>query len=381
MANVDRDRGHYRMIGDRRTFIPPFVDERFYGTATFAKRPSFWSCTFAALLNTANVGFLGSKINSHAEVQRLANASGDKTLSGGANTDQMLDAFRNQYNRPLDVDPVDRAEAKRRLANGYALVVGIIPARYDPAFYVGITAKTGGHRITLLGMNHARTATRVLDPMVPTSRHYEGRWIPWKVVEAAQMKATQVWIKEGQFTATKVEIVTTFRPSRRFAVAAGTTLVAFDPDTPTAPAERLTFHEASGARFDALVKVHRADGTAVGPFLRVVSGAFQGMLIKPDTAGITASTKPDAPGAAAAGAKIVGPPALAVSTDRALLDIPAGTVYFDVVSRARIGTQATTAHGVVSHFASGGFRVVTTNIRGPLELAYVRTADVLLTPA
>ena len=380
MASPERDRGHYRMIGARRTYFPPFIDERFYGKATFPKdKQFFWSCTFAALLNTANVGFLGSKINSHAEVQRLADASGDKTLSGGANTDQMLTAFRTRYGLPLDVDPVDRNEAKRRLANGYALVVGIIPANFDPAFYVGITAKTAGHRITLLGMNTERTATRILDPMVPAVRGYEGRWIPWRVVEKAQMKATQVWIREGQFLATKMNVVTRFRPSRRFAVAAGATVVAFDPDSPTVGADRQTFAVASGARFDALVKVQKADGTTVGPFLRVVSGRFQGLLIKPDTPGITASIKPDAPGHAPVAAALAGPPALAVTASRATLRIPAGTVYFDTATKARIGTQATPLDGVVSHFASGTFRVVTTNVRGPLELAYVQTADVGVT--
>ena len=326
MASPERDRGHHRVIGGRRTYFPPFIDERFYGKATFPKdKQFFWSCTFAALLNTANVGFLGSKINSHAEVQRLADASGDTTLSGGANTDQMLTAFRNRYGLPLDVDPVDRNEARRRLATGYALVVGIIPAKFDPAFYVGITAKTGGHRITLLGMNGARTATRILDPMVPAVPGYEGRWIPWSVVEKAQMKATQVWIREGQFLATKPIVITQFRPSRRFGVAAGTTVVAFDPDSPTAVADRQLFGEASGARFDALVKVQQADGTSVGPFLRVVSGRFQGLLIKRDAKGITSTTTPDAPGHAPAGAGLVGPPALAVTPSQARLEIPAGT--------------------------------------------------------
>ena len=48
-------------IGDRLTFVPPFVNERFDG-------PPFWSCTFTALLNGANVGWLGQKPATHAEV-------------------------------------------------------------------------------------------------------------------------------------------------------------------------------------------------------------------------------------------------------------------------------------------------------------------------
>ena len=52
--------GRYEQIGDRLTFVPPFVNERFDG-------PPFWACTFTALLNGANVGWLGQKPATHAE--------------------------------------------------------------------------------------------------------------------------------------------------------------------------------------------------------------------------------------------------------------------------------------------------------------------------
>ena len=53
-----------RKIGARETYFPPFVNERFDG-------PPYWACTFTALLNGANVGFLG---NREAEPRRGAQA-------------------------------------------------------------------------------------------------------------------------------------------------------------------------------------------------------------------------------------------------------------------------------------------------------------------
>ena len=62
-----------RKIGSRETYFPPFINERFDG-------PPYWACTFTALLNGANVGFLGNREASHAEVRKLARASGDADL-------------------------------------------------------------------------------------------------------------------------------------------------------------------------------------------------------------------------------------------------------------------------------------------------------------
>ena len=81
-----------RKIGSRETYFPPFVNERFDG-------PPYWACTFSALLNGANVGFLGNREASHAEVRKLARASGDANLSGGSRSSHMITAMRVRYRK------------------------------------------------------------------------------------------------------------------------------------------------------------------------------------------------------------------------------------------------------------------------------------------
>src|SRR5262245_14703471 len=80
----------WQMIGSRRTFVPPFVNERFDG-------PPFWACTYTALLNGANVGYLGRLPATHAEVAKLAGASGDRDLKSGSRSSHMISALRRRY--------------------------------------------------------------------------------------------------------------------------------------------------------------------------------------------------------------------------------------------------------------------------------------------
>jgi len=82
--------GHFEQIGNRRTFVPPFVNERFDG-------PPFWACTFTALLNGANVGWLGQKPATHAEVAALAGASGDSDTHTGSRSKHMTEALKRRY--------------------------------------------------------------------------------------------------------------------------------------------------------------------------------------------------------------------------------------------------------------------------------------------
>ncbi len=384
--------GHREVIGGRSTYFPPFVDERF----STKKDGGFWACTFASLLNGANVGYLGAKTPTHAEVIRLAVASGDMVLRDGANTELMLTALRNLYGQSLKKEHTSDEEAKDRLSKGRALVAGIIPRNYAQAFRVGITDRTEGHRILLVGMDAARTHTRVIDPMVSMAaetRKYSGRWIPWKVVRRAEMIGEEVWFTEGQFVANKVVPILTFKPSRRFGVKAGTRIDGYDGGQPTVIADSMVVSKDSGARFDALVDVvNSKTGARIGPFLRVISGHFQGQLVKVGAKGIVANVAPDAksvvgaPGALAAivAAHPAAPPAigpLEITNDAlVLLDIPVGAPYFDLSTRKPIGTETALRAGIESRFESGGFRVLTTTVRHTKELALVRTADVTVHP-
>ena len=101
--------GSWQMIGSRRTFVPPFVNERFDG-------PPFWACTYTALLNGANVAWLGALPATHAEVAKLAGASGDKDLKRGSRSSHMIAALKRRYKVDMRIESVGPREARRRLA-------------------------------------------------------------------------------------------------------------------------------------------------------------------------------------------------------------------------------------------------------------------------
>src|SRR4029453_2549290 len=107
--------GQWKTIGSHRTFVPPFVNERFDG-------PPFWACTYTALLNGANVGYLGRLPATHAEVAKFAGASGDKALRRGSRSSHMISALRNRYKiRNVEIESVGPKEARRCLGAGHAL--------------------------------------------------------------------------------------------------------------------------------------------------------------------------------------------------------------------------------------------------------------------
>ena len=76
-----------------------------------------------------------------------------------------------------------------------------------------------------------------------------------------------------------------FPVARRWTVAAGTTLRAYDPAKPGVVVKAQTFTAASSARADATVRVEYPGSPAPwpvpngGPFLRVSEGVFEGLLI------------------------------------------------------------------------------------------------------
>ena len=316
--------GRYEQIGDRLTFVPPFVNERFDG-------PPFWACTFTALLNGANVGWLGQKPATHAEVAALAGASGDSDTRGGSRSSHMVRAMKVRYKTSVAIERCNEREVQRRLANGGALVAGVtygeLPARHrrwSPRFKLG-------HRVTLIGWSAGRT--RLLDPLAAMGPAYAGEWIAWSDFARAWWPAEQLWFQEGQY----LGAVRKPAAAAAAATAAATVRVLrrIRPATPFPGCgqhdggrlfSRLNLrkspggccsHIASGANFDAIVAFDPA-ATLEDPtrtFLQVTNGAFAGRYIPLATAGISADIRADQAVSTATVAPPTQPPLATVGTD------------------------------------------------------------------
>jgi hypothetical protein len=299
--------GQWKVIGSRRTFVPPFVNERFDG-------PPFWACTYTALLIGANVGYLGRLPATHAEVAKLAGASGDKDLRRGSRSSHMISALRNRYKiANMRIESVGPKEARQRLASGYALVAGVTYGEFPPRHRQWSPRFKLGHRVTLFGFSGTRT--KILDPMAPKGIDYDGDWIEWDDFANAWWRDEQLWFREGMFVpgfrsdsdaaapavapaakpASPVDVPTFvlrhFDVPRHFRVDAGTRVRAFEPALP-APRQvkDVTFGHVSGALFDAIVAFDPSASLAGGKalFLRVTNGAFAGRFVPWPTPGVSA---------------------------------------------------------------------------------------------
>lgn len=257
-------------VGPRETYFPPFVNERFDG-------PPYWACTFTALLNGANVGYLGNRPASHSEVRALARASGDVTLRGGSQSKHMLRAMRSRYGKRMALEPLSPVRAQERLSSGWALVAavtyGLLPKHYrrwSPRF-------TKGHRITLIGWDGKHTW--ILDPMATKGKSWAGEPILWRDLEPAWWSGEQLWFAEGMFrTGPKVRVLEDV-PDGTWRIPDGSRLVARRGDKPQVIIRKVVLAEPKSGRFDALVELVPRTGPVAGPFLRVSSGGLKGMLI------------------------------------------------------------------------------------------------------
>jgi len=333
--------GHWEVIGQHKTFIPPFVNERFDG-------PPFWACTYTALLLGANVGYLGRLPATHAEIRKLAKASGDKDLRGGSRASHMITAMNRRYGESVHLDNVGPREARRRLGSGWAMVCGVtygeLPTRYrrwSPRFKLG-------HRMLVLGFSGSRT--RLVDPMAAKADGFAGEWIAWDDFAAAWWRQEQLWFWEGQFVGKRppvgaqpaaapkppppaapkpppapppaapakpaaapaaaaaaaataasdvpvVRVLMRFDSPRHFRVTAGTTVRAYRPARPKPILVReIHFPHPSGALFDALVTFDPAASLAdtAKVYLRVTKGAFADRFVPWSTPGVVADTGAEA---------------------------------------------------------------------------------------
>jgi len=259
-----------RKIGARETYFPPFINERFDG-------PPYWACTFTALLNGANVGFLGNREASHAEVRKLALASGDADLNGGSSSSHMLTAMRVRYSKRMHLEALPPRRVHERLSSGWAMVgavtYGALPThwrRHSPRF-------KKGHRITLVGWDGK--ATWILDPMARAGPNYEGEPIPWSKFEPAWWAGEQLWFAEGMFRKSPRVKVLDKVPEGTWRLPDGARLTARLGTNPRVIMRKVVLAEPKSGRFDAIVEVIPKNGPSMGEFIRVSSGGLAGMLI------------------------------------------------------------------------------------------------------
>lgn len=269
-------------IGARQTYFPPFVNERF--------DPPFWACTFAALLNGANVGFLGNKPPTHDEVKKLAAASGDPDLGGGANSSEMLRAMKVHYNKTMHLEALSSARARERLSSGWALVAGVSWRRMPMPWRRHARHFMKGHRITLIGWDGKET--RILDPMAPKGTGWTGEPIPWSVIERAWWPGEQLWFAEGMFRKPPKVKVLDKVPNGEWRIPDGSRLVARLGENPRVIMRKVRLAESKSGRFDAIVEVIQKDGTSMGEFLRVPGGGLKGLLIPVRTKAIRIKPRP-----------------------------------------------------------------------------------------
>ena len=286
-------------VGARQTYFPPFVNERF--------DPPFWACTFAALLNGANVGFLGNKPPTHDEVKKLAAASGDPDLGGGANSSEMLRAMKVHYNKTMHLESLSPARARERLSSGWALVAGVSWRRMPEPWRRHARHFMKGHRITLIGWDGKET--RILDPMAPKGTAWTGEPIPWSVIERAWWPGEQLWFAEGMFRKPPRVKVLDKVPGGEWRVPSGSRLVLRSGKNPRVIVRKFIVAEQKSGNFDAIVEIIPKSGS-LGRFIRISSGGLKGMYI-PVNQHVRLKPKPGSAGASkksAAGTSIVKQP-------------------------------------------------------------------------
>jgi hypothetical protein len=276
-----------RKIGSRETYFPPFINERFDG-------PPYWACTFTALLNGANVGFLGNREASHAEVRKLARASGDADLSGGSSSSHMITAMRVRYSKRMHIEALPPRRVHERLASGWAMVAavtyGALPThfrRHSPNF-------KKGHRITLVGWDGK--ASWILDPMARAGPNYEGEPIPWSKFEPAWWAGEQLWFAEGMFRKPPHVKVLDRVPDGTWRIPDGARLTVRLGTNPRVIMRKVVLAEPKSGHFDAIVEVVPKNGPSMGEFIRVSSGGLAGMLIPFPTPKMVIKPKRGSPG-------------------------------------------------------------------------------------
>lgn len=271
--------GQYRLIGERPTYFPPFVNERF--------DDSWWSCTFASLLNAANVGFHGAQPATHKEVTALAKASGDAYIKDGSRSRHMIHAMRRRYEQTMQLSALPPRRVKRRLAHGWVLVAGLtysqLPKQYRETDF------KDGHRVLLIGWHNDHTW--IVDPLHETDPAWTGRRIPWSAFEPAFWSSEQLWFRDGMFLPQRTYTEPTLlAPTRPWTALSGTQLDLLSPVRAGVVARQVQVKSKVTAQFDAFVGMRpppNGEGrTKVR--IRIATGDYRGYLLDPRTDGVDA---------------------------------------------------------------------------------------------
>ena len=268
-------------IGSRETFFPPFANERFGD-------PPYWACTFAALLNGANVAFLGNKPPTADQIMKLAVASGDPDLAGGAQSSEMLRAMRVLYGKKMHLEALSSKRAQERLASGWALVAGVTYSRIPMPWRRHARRFMKGHRITLIGWNGKETF--ILDPMASKGTNWTGEAIPWSVIAKAWWPGEQLWFAEGQFRKPpKVTVLKNVRAGE-WRMPSGNRLVLRSAKNPRVIVRKFITANSKSGNFDAFVEISPKNGPSYGRFIRLSGGDLDGMFI-PDNSQVHLTPK------------------------------------------------------------------------------------------
>ena len=274
--------GHYELIGERPTYFPPFVNERF-GT------PPYWACTFASLLNGANVGWRGEKPAIHEEVRALAKASGDPDRKGGSTSSHMIQAIRTRYGEHMRLRRLPPLRVADRLAHGWVMVAGVtygdLPSKYrlDKGFMKG-------HRVLVVGWQNGHTW--LVDPLADEGGRHTGRKIAWGDFEPAWWSGEQLWFREGMFLPQpRYGERTRLDAPKPWVARRDTRLDLLSPVRAGVVARRVALGERHEATFDAVVPelAPLPASKIVGRRIRIASGPFKGYLLDPATAGVDAT--------------------------------------------------------------------------------------------
>jgi hypothetical protein len=332
--------GKWVRMNGRQVYFPPFANQRFTGTP-------FWACTFTSMINAADIGFLGEidrkRILKHKTagdvIVALARKSGDPTKHQGSTTQEMVRAMDAMYEQKLNIVHDSPDLGRKRLRHGKALVAGLFYRDLPEQFRRHSPNFRDGHRLVFLGWRDGKPDpddgfTKVLDPLANKGRDYDGEWIRWSAVTAAYWPGQQVWIAPGKFLPdATVEVVRRFSPARTFKIKAGAEIQGFMPKA-AGVAKKRKFREARTGKFDALVKVGQPDDAdpdrPKGRFIRIIEGPFIGMLLDPESDGLTAPINAD-PGP-------VNVEALVTEDDPIIDDLTVGDLPSDTEEREDLRT-------------------------------------------
>lgn len=259
---------------------PPLVSER---DDPYSPNGAWRDCAYASAMMLVHKGGKRWWPKGYGVTEReLLERADDKPDERGANYKDVQLAVARRYAITLPT-VTDAGLASGLLGSdtrGFSVpgVMGLVPTflrRWDPTF-------VGNHQVYVQPLGDG-THVRWMDPLATWG--YGGDIVPIQTVVVFNdpFPGQALTLKEGDATDYRLA-VTKYPAARRWRVAAGTTLAGYDPERPGAAVRTVTFAINSSAMADAEVTVTWPNYQTPpvprgGPFLRVTSGGFTGLLI------------------------------------------------------------------------------------------------------